>query len=90
MCGYSMLAQSVLKFVRQCVAPDGDVARADEAAVAMLTGAPMHSRGPGIAEHLSTIGAAKELGSIALLARASEITLVATSPEVDKCLEEIR
>lgn len=39
---------------------DGGVARAEQLAMAVLTAAPMHSMGPGIAEHLSALGTAWE------------------------------
>lgn len=57
--------------------------------MAMLTGTPMHSMGAGIAEHLSALGAAREFGSIALLARASQKTLAAMSSDVAGHLEDI-
>lgn len=78
---YRMLAQSLLRFMRQFPPPDGGVLRSEQAAVAMLVGAPMHSMGPGIAEKLSTVGTSRELGSIAVLAHAAQIALAIGSPD---------
>lgn len=87
---YRMLAHSVLRCVGQFVAPDTGVARAGHAAVATPTGVRMHSIGPAIAVHLTAIGVAKEFGSIVFLARASQMTMVAMSPDAAACLEDLR
>lgn len=57
-------------------------------AAAMLTGAPMHSLGLGIAGHLSAIGAANDFGCVELMARASQLPLLAANPDMCTCLED--
>lgn len=79
---YPMLAPSVLRFVGQFAMPDGGVLRTEQPAMAMLTGAPMHSMGPGIAEHLMALGASRDFGFVEML--------VVESLDVPDYLERIR
>lgn len=84
-----MLAQSVFRFVGGFVEPDLAATRAEQAAIAAIVGAPMHSIGAGVVENLVAVGARAELGSIALLSRAARIRLFAQNAEVREFLREI-
>lgn len=79
---YRMLAQSVLRFVGQSAPPGGGYLEQNRRQWRLLPGAPLHSMVLGIAERLSAIGACKDFASVKMLARAAQITLAVTNPDV--------
>lgn len=86
---YSVLAQRVLRFVGGFVEPGASVVRVEQAAIAAVVGAPMHTMGAGVVEHLFVLGARSELGSIAPATRSSLIKMFISSAESQTCMQKM-